>query len=362
MMAAVPGDTAESRADLEHNRQLLERWRTDPEHYARLQRDLRAFWALPPQRRERLRKLDRDFHKLEAPARERLWRVLERYNLWLEQLPEEERRQIEAADPGHRLRLIREVRQRQWIERLPARVRDDLLKLPADKRQQRVAQLQKEEQRHRREWQQPLVLRPRTPRYTQLKEFPQSVQDFVRNALLPSLDEDEKKRLQQADGGRWPELARTILELSERHPVLPALPGGKIICFQDLPGPAKRMVGGRAQLEKRTEAWQKLKRVEGRWPAWALTFHDLLTVPQRKQLPPLGASRPGEFSQAVQTFIDKQLLPALKPPARQRLAGAEGKWPEYPRLLLELAHRHNLHVPGMSLPGPRELWDAARAP
>ena len=32
---------------LRHNRRLLEKWRADPEHYQRLQRDLKAFWELP---------------------------------------------------------------------------------------------------------------------------------------------------------------------------------------------------------------------------------------------------------------------------------------------------------------------------
>jgi hypothetical protein len=51
----------------------------------------------------------------------------------------------------------------------------------------------------------------------------------------------------------------------------------------------------------------------------------------------------------------------LTKPEAERLHNAEGKWPEYPRLLLELARRHDLVVPGMSLPGPRGLWQQARA-
>ena len=46
---------------LEHNRRLLERWRSDPDHYRRLQRDLRAFHALPRARQEQLRRLDELF-------------------------------------------------------------------------------------------------------------------------------------------------------------------------------------------------------------------------------------------------------------------------------------------------------------
>ena len=42
------------------------------------------------------------------------------------------------------------------------------------------------------------------------------------------------------------------------------------------------------------------------------------------------------------------------------VAEAEGRWPEYPLALLEIGRKNNLLVPGMSLPGPRELWDNAR--
>ena len=41
---AVPGPTPD---DLERNRRLLDTWRNDPEHYARLRRDLKAFSDIP---------------------------------------------------------------------------------------------------------------------------------------------------------------------------------------------------------------------------------------------------------------------------------------------------------------------------
>jgi hypothetical protein len=149
VMAAAP---EQAPGDLEHNRQLLRQWKTDPEHYARLQQDLRAFWGMPRAKQHRFRQLDRDFHQLDPKTRKRLWSVLERYRRWLEKLPEKDRRQIEtASDSQERLRLIKEVRERQWIERQPREVRDRLRKLPADQRSIRVAQLREQErqQRHR---------------------------------------------------------------------------------------------------------------------------------------------------------------------------------------------------------------------
>ena len=97
--------------------------------------------------------------------------------------------------------------------------------------------------------------------------------------------------------------------------------------------------------------------MEGIWPEWAETFVNQQTPEQRKAIPPLGASRPREFPPAVQTFIENKLRPAVKPIEFRWLKEVEGKWPDYPLLLLDLAHRHNLKAPGMSLPGTADLWE-----
>ena len=77
--------------------------------------------------------------------------------------------------------------------------------------------------------------------------------------------------------------------------------------------------------------------------------------------PPLGASRPGEFPADTQAFIDKELMPTLKDAERAKLHEAEGRWPDYPLALLDLAHKNNLTVTGMDLPGPREFWNSTHA-
>jgi len=77
-------------------------------------------------------------------------------------------------------------------------------------------------------------------------------------------------------------------------------------------------------------------------------------------MPPLGASRPHEFPLAVRKFIGTTLKNKINRQEGKRLRDTEGKWPEYPKRLLELAHKHNLEVPGISLPGPAELWEGVR--
>lgn len=166
LAAATPGEEGTSAtpdtAYLERTRQLLNKWKADPEHYTRLQRDLRAFWALPEPRRRQLRHLDRAFHELDTKTQKRLWKAAERYTAWLERLPEAERQQIEATrDTQERLQLIRTIRERQWIARLPRKVREDLEKLPPEERAAQMAQLRKQERQQRLLWSKPLGAKQR---------------------------------------------------------------------------------------------------------------------------------------------------------------------------------------------------------
>src|SRR5437870_4256916 len=116
MPAGVRADG--SNDELEQNRRLLEKWQNEnPERYARLRQELRAFRSLAPERQEQLRTLDRQLHREDSATSTRLQRTLEHYTEWLQSLPEAERQKIETAvNPGERLQHIKEIRQRQWIE------------------------------------------------------------------------------------------------------------------------------------------------------------------------------------------------------------------------------------------------------
>jgi hypothetical protein len=287
----------------ESNQRLLERWRADPAHYARLQRDLKAFWALPAEKRDRLRQLDHSLHEGEPAVRTRLWASLERYSAWLERLPQAQRRLIEnAPDRQEKLRLIRQIRERQWVEHLPRKVQEDLSRLPQEKQPAAVARLRQEERQRVRDWKRLVALRPepaahRLSRPTRLTDFPPEVQVFVNDVLKPMLGAEEKEQLKNAEG-RWPLLTHTLVELSDRHPVLPPILNGPVILHhQDLPMEMKRALT-RERL-KGTGALLALHRAEGHWPDYALVATELYSH-EGKTPPPLGASRPKEFALPVQ--------------------------------------------------------------
>lgn len=350
LMAARPGP--EAAGDPERNRELLQKWKAEPEHYARLQRDLHDFWTLPEAKRRQLRRLDRDLHQLDAPAQKRLWKVAERYLVWLDRLPEDERRRIEEAKAPHeRLQMIRTIRERQWIERLPRKVQVELDKLPDEARSAEVARLREQERQQRHLWKQPLPVPPRTRQPARPADLPAEYRTFIEKHLLPHLTPQEKGRYDAALG-RWPDFPRTVKELTRQHPVLPPLPPPHkpIVRFEDLPDMVKVVAGSQASWERREDAWERLRRVEGKWPEWALMFHSLLSKPQRQRMPPLGASRPEDFPANVRDFIRKPLKQKISKAELKELNALQGKWPDYPLHLLHLAEKHKLEVPGMSLP------------
>ncbi|MBY0515181.1 MAG: hypothetical protein K2P78_14905, partial [Gemmataceae bacterium] len=70
-----------------------------------------------------------------------------------------------------------------------------------------------------------------------------------------------------------------------------------------------------------------------------------------------GPARPEEFREPTRHFVHRELHPALRPAERLALKGADGKWPEYPRLMTQLARLHDLGVPGVTLPGKPSQWE-----
>lgn len=342
------------------NRRLVDQYRADPEHYARLVRDLRAFQALPLDRQEKIRQFDRALHEQGAETQKHLWEVLERYVAWVDRLPDADQKRLDDAhDPTEKLAIVRELRQQQWIDRLPAAERKELAAMTPPLRASRVAVLREEDGKQQQAWadwanslKKHTNFNSRSYKPVRLAEFPESVQQFVDKRLKPMLREEENGQLAAAQG-KWPSYAQTILELSEKHPVLPPLPTGKIERFNQLPKEVKDF------LLKKKKVRGILNKNSGKWPQLALAAADLMK--HDKHAPPLGASRPAEFPSEVQTFLqDKEVQGALTVEDQTKLRDAEGRWPEYPLLLLKLARKHDLIVPGMSLPGPVGLWNHAR--
>src|SRR5262249_11330599 len=146
----------------------------------------------------------------------------------------------------------------------------------------------------------------------------------------------------------------TLVDLADRNPVLSPPSWPRPTRFSDLP----------EEVQKRFAKIQKwppvVRQAEGKWPDYAIELTKMarrrgITLPR-----PLGPGPPADFPPQTKRFLENKLFPALTVEETVKLKGVEGQWPEYPRMLVMLARDHNLVIPGMMLPGPRELWDRFR--
>jgi hypothetical protein len=364
LLCAARGAAAE---DLAQNRRDLTRWRQMPEALARLRQDALAFLALPPERRKQLIKLDEELRRQDPATQARLLDALDRYAAWLRRLPEKDRRYVEeAADKKQRLRRIREVKERRWLEALPKAQRDDLNKLKDPDRAARIAQLRQQQRQARQDWRtaryywDPLVAAPNRahpdrPTPTGLADLADSDHVFVMEYLKPTLSAEEWQKLEKAQG-QWPRFPRVLVELADRHPL--ALPGPHGPSrFEDLPADLRK------HMQVNGEPAPPFKKLPKQWPAFAHQLVESLNKrPKGRPRFPneLWASREIDLSVPVRDFLKERLLKVLSREEAERLAKAEGAWPAYPRTIQELAAAHHLTVPWQTLPGKRERWHGYR--
>jgi hypothetical protein len=361
LLLPIAAALAESAPDdTERNARRLEKLRADPAVYDRLKRDLRAFCAMSAEKQEQLRQLDRDLHDQDSATQRHLWDVLERFSAWLEHLPEEDRRRIEtAASRDERLKIIKEIREQEFIRRLPRKEREELLQLADEARAEKLAQLRDTERDLRRAMVAAGNTRPgaRTNRPVRPADLSPEAREYIDKSLRPQLSDEEKKRLKDAEG-KWPLFARTLLDLAEQHPVrLLGSPYGPTQPAQ-LKGEAKTAY---ATLRTKPGALAIVQNKVGQWPDFGIALMKACKVHKVMPPKPFGPCRPEEFPAVVQTFINDELLPKLTAEEKEKLEEAKGSWPEYPELLKKLADDHNLEIPLMRLPGARELADKVKS-
>lgn len=356
--ADMPGDEAT-------NRRLLKLWQSDAAHMDRLRQYHQAYLGLPADQQDRLRKFDKELHDLEAAERDRLRAVMERYAGWRSRLDPASRERLDAAPPGpDRAKVVTELLDRQWQESLSKADKERLAKATADERTKLLEQLRKEE-RDRRE------LRAAARRAAddaaqfgplgiRIEDFRERVTVYVDETLRPLASASEEARINnllRLNPVRW---LQNVHEIAQRHPPLP------------FPAPGVPTVGVTPNRRKALRAikdlpieWQgkfalplpkPLADVEGKWPDFPIA----LAAEARKRnisLPAqlLGPTKPDELPPGLKKFVN-DMSGKLTDEERGQLAAAEGQWPEYPRKIRELAERHRLVVPGLTLPGTTDQW------
>jgi hypothetical protein len=183
---------------------------------------------------------------------------------------------------------------------------------------------------------------------------------------MPRLTKQERGDLEKLQG-RWPHYAQRIVKLDRDHPRLPPLPlpVGKIVRQEQWLTLLQKSEDERVRQLRKANNDQlfvfgelhKLAKFRDKWPDFAVEAKKLWRTKYSNIVPPpLGASKLEEFPSEAQDYIRKELMPKLSANIQKNLMGLEGRWPEYPNRLLELAKHHGKVIPGMSLPGPPDLW------
>lgn len=321
----------------------------------------KAFRALPPARRAEVVALDRDLHAKEPRERDRLFRALEAYAVWLERLPESERRGVLAQDTsGLRLGVVRKVREQQWWDALPPAVRAKPELLP---------QWREEEAARRDRW--AFVRRHAEAFAANKSPWPfdteagrKEVTEFARAAfktddpkrcrLAPDELAEYKRLLAVAErDGAWAWYGLFVYEMSGKaHPYLPEPADLKLMYtdMSDLPDQTSRTL--------KKFAGGDMRAVAGKWPEFPLEAHRRLQIATKFGLfPPLGPARLSDFKEPLRVFAEKELLPRMTGDEKRDLERFQGRWPEYPQRFVGYAHKYDLPVPGVTLPFSPKLWD-----
>jgi hypothetical protein len=346
----------------------------NPDDPAYIRRQYVWFQAQDPARQQQLRRLHAELVDLGPEDQARLMRVMQTYNAWLaHHLSEPDKERVQSAPTAaERLEVIRELREREWVESLPRPYRDEYARLEGDARRQKVQEWRTEEAERKEDW---VLAQRHWNEYPQgkvpqmfLNEGRGQIEMFVGH-LRENLSEAERKELEDAhtgaeDFGNYFWYAREIVRLADLHPVLPGRVGPKD--FNSLPDPVKAYLRERdPQFRKKGDDVRELRKFNGRWPEYAVELTRHCQKNNLKLPVPLGDCRKEDMPNEVKLFLDRALEPQLKKTDAGRaeldaLSKAQGSWPEYPRMIMDLAKKYKMPVPGWTLPGPQQAWDRLR--
>ena len=342
------------------------------------------FLAYPPVRQRQLRELHKRLYELPANERAGYHRTLEAYAVWLDRLPDADRKEIlNAADGADRLDAVLRIRERIWRVSLPPSQQKALKTVATvEERTQFLKELREREQTFRREWTfahsqwQPNKSEDQKPWPFSDPALAKAVDDYIRKAfgVDPAVVVDRKGevaapcRLTKEElvelkyrhdaalkEGYWFSYGACLLQLAEQHPTLPEPGKGKPMTMMDQSPLTPMLVRKLAKIDG-GNIQPRFRSTLGRWPDFALEIHKL-DPNNKEKLPPLGPCKPGDFTDELDVFLKDQLLPKLTKGERDKLDAQLGKWPEYPRMMLDLARAKNLGVPGATLPGEPKRWN-----
>ena len=345
---------------------LLKKLKSSPEHYNQLVKSYESFQALPQEKQKAIKDLDNALHQLmknydsfQAMGKEkqtalkkaevgivksdsleagRLIEVFQKFGEWYENLTQlEKERLAKATHPEGRIAEIKKILTSQWMDRLPKNDLDSLMKLDEKTRAIQIVKMKKDEQ---------LRIALSFDKKKKVGLYSEESQKFIAQ-IKQQLNSDQLEKLGKLEVKKGA-YVKMILDFAEDNPPLPLnMQGAKYLTIKDLPAEVS------SQLKKlKQEGIYKqieITKVEKRWPAFARGVTEIIRKSDPAFNYEFGACKLADLPEETRVVVN-DLAQMLPEDEMIKLKAAEGKWPDYPLLIRDLARMHLVTVPGISIP------------
>ena len=358
------GIFADARGEQEQKYQsLLKKLKASPEHYNQLLKNYESFQALPKEKQKTLKDLDDAIYQLiksydsyqtlgkekqialkkttgksDSQEAGRLIEVFQKFGEWYEALDESEKDSLaKASHPDGRIAEIKKILTSQWISRLPKGDSLALLNLDEPMRAIQIAKMKKEEQ---------IRVAQSFDKKKKGGLYLEETQKFI-TQIKQQLSSEQLEKLGKLEGKKGA-FVKMILDFTEDNPPLPLNKlGVKYLSSKDLPPE----VSARLKSLKQTGVYKpfELIKSEKKWPAFARGVTEIIRRSDPAFNYEFGACKFEDLPEDVRVVVN-ELLQMLQDDEMVKLQAVEGKWPDYPLMLRDLARVHLVTIPGISIP------------
>ena len=359
------GIFADARDEQEQKYQsLLKKLKASPEHHNQLLENYKSFQALPKEKQKTLKDLDDAIYQLiksydsyqtlgkekqialkkttgksDSQEAGRLLEVFQKFGEWYEALDETEKDSLaKASHPDGRIAEIKKILTSQWISRLPKSDSEALLKLDEPMRAIQIVKMKKEEQ---------IRVAQSFDKKKKGGLYLEETQKFITQIKL-QLSSEQLEKVGKLEGKKGA-FVKMILDFAEDNPPLPLNKMGvKYLSPKDLPTEVSAQLKSLKQLGVYKQI--EITKIEKRWPAFARGVTEIIRRSDPAFNYEFGACKFNDLPEDIRTVVENELLQMLQDDEKVKLQLVEGKWPDYPLMLRDLARIHLVTIPGISIP------------
>jgi len=359
------GIFADARGEQEQKYQsLLKKLKASPEHHSQLLKNYESFQALPKEKQKTLKDLDDAIYQLiksydsyqtlgkekqialkkttgksDSQEAGRLLEVFQKFGEWYEALDETEKDSLaKASHPDGRIAEIKKILTSQWISRLPQGDSVALLKLDEPMRAIQIAKMKKEEQ---------IRVAQSFDKKKKGGLYLEETQKFI-TQIKQQLSSEQLEKVGKVEGKKAA-FVKMILDFADDNPPLPLNKMGiKFLSPKDLPPEVSAQLKSLKQLGVYKQV--EITKIEKRWPAFARGVTEIIRKSDPSFNYEFGACKFNDLPEDIRTVVENELIQMLQDDEKAKLQLVEGKWPDYPLMLRDLARIHLVTIPGISIP------------